>query len=94
MAISSKIEEIILEIAKNAGNISDAMTLGVGDVDIPSSAIVRDIEVPEEPELPDVPLVPLTPEVPEVPDTPDVPEVPAVPEVPDVPLSNPTDVIT
>lgn len=39
MAISSKIEEIILEIAKNAGNISDAMTLGVGDVDIPSSAI-------------------------------------------------------
>jgi len=39
MAISSKIEEIILEIAKNAGNISDAMTLGVGDVDTPSSAI-------------------------------------------------------
>jgi hypothetical protein len=39
MAISSKIEEIILEIAKNAGNISDAMNLGVGDVDIPSSAI-------------------------------------------------------
>jgi len=39
MAISSKIEEIILEIAKNAGNISDAMTLGVGDIDTPSSAI-------------------------------------------------------
>jgi hypothetical protein len=39
MAISSKVEEIILEIAKNAGNISDAMTLGVGDIDTPSSAI-------------------------------------------------------
>jgi len=39
MAISSKIEEVILEIAKNAGNISDAMTLGVGDIDTPSSAI-------------------------------------------------------
>lgn len=39
MAISSKIEEIILEIAKNAGNLSDALTLGIGDIETPSSAV-------------------------------------------------------
>ena len=39
MAISSKIEEILLEITKNIGNISDALNIGVGDIDIPGSAI-------------------------------------------------------
>ena len=39
MAISSKIEEILYEITKNTGNISDALTLGIGDIDVPSSSI-------------------------------------------------------
>lgn len=39
MAISSKIEEILYEITKNTGNISDALTLGVGDIDVPNSSI-------------------------------------------------------
>lgn len=39
MAISSKIEEILLEITKNAGNISDAYQLGIGDIETPRSAI-------------------------------------------------------
>lgn len=39
MAVSSKIEELILEISKNVGNISDALDLGIGDINVPSSAI-------------------------------------------------------
>lgn len=39
MAISSKIEEILLEITKNIGNISNSLNIGVGDIDIPGSAI-------------------------------------------------------
>jgi hypothetical protein len=39
MAISSKIEEIILELSKTAGNIYDALTLGLGDLDKPNSSI-------------------------------------------------------
>lgn len=39
MAISSKIEEILYEITKNTGNISDALTLGIGDIDVPNSSI-------------------------------------------------------
>lgn len=39
MAISSKIEEILLEITKNIGNISNSLNLGVGDIDTPGSAI-------------------------------------------------------
>ena len=39
MAISSKIEEIILELSKTAGNIYDALTLGLGDVSQPNSSI-------------------------------------------------------
>jgi hypothetical protein len=39
MAISSKIEEILLEITKNAGNISDSLEKGIGSVEVPGSAI-------------------------------------------------------
>ena len=39
MAISSKIEEIILELSKTAGNIYDALTLGLGDLTKPNSSI-------------------------------------------------------
>ncbi len=39
MAISSKIEEIILELSKTAGNIYDALTLGLGDLNKPNSSI-------------------------------------------------------
>lgn len=39
MAISSKIEEIIFEITKTAGNIYDALKLGIGDVNTPKSSI-------------------------------------------------------
>lgn len=39
MAISSKIEEIIFEITKTAGNIYDALKLGIGNVDTPKSSI-------------------------------------------------------
>ena len=39
MAISSKIEEIILELSKTAGNIYDALTLGLGDLSQPNSSI-------------------------------------------------------
>ena len=39
MAITSKIEEILLEITKNAGNISDSLDKGIGSVEVPRSAI-------------------------------------------------------
>ena len=39
MAVSSKIEELILEITKNIGNISDALKYGIGNITTPSSAI-------------------------------------------------------
>jgi hypothetical protein len=39
MAISSKIEEILLEITKNAGNISDSPEKGIGNIEVPGSAI-------------------------------------------------------
>lgn len=39
MAISSKVEEIILELTKTVGNIYDALSYGVGDVDTPGSSI-------------------------------------------------------
>ena len=39
MAISSKLEEIILEITKNVGNTFKALKLGIGDIDTPGSAI-------------------------------------------------------
>lgn len=39
MAISSKIEEIILELSKTAGNIFDALSLGLGDLNQPNSSI-------------------------------------------------------
>lgn len=39
MAVSSKIEEILLEITKNIGNIHKALKLGIGNVNIPGSAI-------------------------------------------------------
>ena len=39
MAISSKIEEIILELSKTAGNIYDALSLGLGDFNQPNSSI-------------------------------------------------------
>ena len=39
MAISSKIEEILLEITKNAGNISDSLEKGIGNIEVPGSAI-------------------------------------------------------
>ena len=39
MAISSKIEEIILELSKTAGNIYDALSLGLGDLNQPNSSI-------------------------------------------------------
>ena len=39
MAISSKIEEVILEITKTAGNIYDALKYGIGSSEIPGSSI-------------------------------------------------------
>lgn len=39
MAISSKVEEIVLELTKTVGNIYDALNYGIGDVDIPGSSI-------------------------------------------------------
>lgn len=39
MAVSSKIEEILLEITKNIGNISDYLVYGIGDQEKPGSAI-------------------------------------------------------
>ena len=39
MAISSKVEEIILELTKTVGNIYDALNYGIGDIDIPGSSI-------------------------------------------------------
>lgn len=39
MAVSSKIEEIILEITRNAGNISEALNIGIGDTNIPGSTL-------------------------------------------------------
>ena len=39
MAISSKIEEVILEITKTAGNISDSLKIGIGETNIPGSSI-------------------------------------------------------
>lgn len=39
MAISSKIEEIVLELTKTVGNIYDALNYGIGDVDTPGSSI-------------------------------------------------------
>lgn len=39
MAISSKVEEIVLELTKTVGNIYDALNYGVGDVDTPGSSI-------------------------------------------------------
>ena len=39
MAISSKVEEIVLELTKAVGNIYDALNYGIGDVDTPGSSI-------------------------------------------------------
>lgn len=39
MAISSKVEEIILELTKTIGNIYDALNYGIGDIDTPGSSI-------------------------------------------------------
>lgn len=39
MAVSSKIEELILEITKNIGNISDSLEIGIGDINVPNSSI-------------------------------------------------------
>jgi len=39
MAISSKVEEIVLELTKTVGNIYDALNYGIGDVNIPGSSI-------------------------------------------------------
>jgi hypothetical protein len=39
MAISSKVEEIVLELTKTIGNIYDALNYGVGDIDTPGSSI-------------------------------------------------------
>jgi hypothetical protein len=39
MAISSKIEEIIFEITKTAGNIYDALKIGIGNINTPKSSI-------------------------------------------------------
>ena len=39
MAISSKVEEIVLELTKTVGNIYDALNYGVGDIDTPGSSI-------------------------------------------------------
>jgi len=39
MAISSKVEEIILELTKTVGNIYDALNYGVGDISTPGSSI-------------------------------------------------------
>lgn len=39
MAISSKLEEIILEITRNIGNVHNSLKIGVGDIDTPGSAI-------------------------------------------------------
>ena len=39
MAISSKIEEVILEITKTAGNIYDALKYGIGSSEIPGSSL-------------------------------------------------------
>ena len=39
MAVSSKVEEILLEITKNIGNISDYLRQGIGNIEIPNSAI-------------------------------------------------------
>ena len=39
MAISSKIEEIILELTKNVGNIYDSLLYGIGDETTPGSSI-------------------------------------------------------
>ena len=39
MAISSKVEEILLELTKTIGNIYDALYYGIGDNDTPGSSI-------------------------------------------------------
>jgi hypothetical protein len=39
MAISSKVEEIILELTKTVGNIYDALNYGIGNIDTPGSSI-------------------------------------------------------
>jgi len=39
MAISSKVEEIILELTKSVGNIYDALNYGIGNIDTPGSSI-------------------------------------------------------
>jgi hypothetical protein len=39
MAISSKVEEIVLELTKTVGNIYDALNYGIGDIDTPGSSI-------------------------------------------------------
>ena len=39
MAISSKVEEIVLELTKTVGNIYDALNYGIGDADTPGSSI-------------------------------------------------------
>ena len=39
MAISSKVEEIVLELTKTVGNIYDALNYGIGNVDTPGSSI-------------------------------------------------------
>jgi hypothetical protein len=39
MAISSKVEEIVLELTKTVGNIYDALNYGIGDVETPGSSI-------------------------------------------------------
>lgn len=39
MAISSKVEEIVLELTKTVGNIYDALNYGIGDIETPGSSI-------------------------------------------------------
>ena len=39
MAVSSKVEEIILELTKNAGNISESLNIGIGETNIPGSSL-------------------------------------------------------
>lgn len=39
MAVSSKVEEVILELTKNAGNISEALSIGIGETNIPGSSL-------------------------------------------------------
>jgi hypothetical protein len=41
MAISSKVEEIILELTRTIGNIYDALNYGIGDNDTPDLLFLK-----------------------------------------------------